>query len=342
MIVDRYYFGRLPEDEKTIYKEIYQGCMEHKDLIECSVKVKQEEDLTASFQRIMNALTYDNPLMYFLNQSVMDFAVDQNGNIAVMPQYFLTKEKVDSTNQKLQDAANKLIQTLKLTEGSDYDKVMKVHDYICKNIAYDHRGADSSDVTRFIATHNIIGVFAHKKAQCEGIAKAVKVLLNAVEVKCIYVAGDQKADDGTLTGHGWNIVNIDGTPYQLDVTADIGALSSDGSVSYDYLNVTDAQIRRNHILPSGLPKCTATDMNYFVVNDRIFSSKKKLQTFIDDQIKSGSTMFYYMLSGKLKASEILDETVQFAHEKLCEAGKDKLKPNYMINRYMNTCRITFR
>ncbi len=40
------------------------------------------------------------------------------------------------------------------------------------------------DSVRVIVAHNIIDVFAHHRAQCEGIAKAVKVLLNSVDVIC--------------------------------------------------------------------------------------------------------------------------------------------------------------
>lgn len=67
------------------------------------------------------------------------------------------------------------------------------------------------------ASHNILGVFAYHKAQCEGIAKAVKVLLNAVDVKCIVVMGDS-VKNGRSVPHAWNIVDIGADPYQLDVT----------------------------------------------------------------------------------------------------------------------------
>lgn len=42
---------------------------------------------------------------------------------------------------------------------------------------------------RVVLSHNIVGVFAKQKAKCEGIAKAVKVLLNAVDIKCIVAIG---------------------------------------------------------------------------------------------------------------------------------------------------------
>lgn len=84
---------------------------------------------------------------------------------------------------------NCLAGQLKLTAGTDYEKEIKIHDWICQNISYDDEVADRSKPLRIIASHNIFGVFAYHRAQCEGIAKAVKVLLNAVNVRCIVVTG---------------------------------------------------------------------------------------------------------------------------------------------------------
>ena len=52
---------------------------------------------------------------------------------------------------------------------------------MCNTIANYFEGADKSNLAQVIMSHNIIGVFAHHRVQCEGIAKAVKVLLNAVD-----------------------------------------------------------------------------------------------------------------------------------------------------------------
>ena len=338
MIVDRYYYGKLPDNEKQVYREIYQGCMEHKDLILISAT---EEEIGKSCQRIMDALMDDNPLLYFINQSRLDFARDDNGNMAAMPQYFFTQENVAKYNQKIQDAANKLIMDLKLTEGSELDKVRKVHDYMCANVQYDYDGANVKDVTRFITTHNIIGVFAHKKAQCEGIAKAAKVLLNAVDVKCIFVTGKAKGLGHGIGEHGWNIVSIDGDPYQLDITYDIGA-TTDGYISYDYFNITDTQIRKDHVFSTGYPKCTLHGASYFETTDTVFSSKKKLQDYIASQVKAGEKMVYFKLGGKLKAGDIWEEMMNYGYQILCDMGYGNMNGERVINSDLNTCRIIYK
>lgn len=337
MIVDRYFYGKLPDNEKQIYREIYQGCMAHKDVIPVSAF---ENDDAKSYLRIIQAILDDNPLLYFLNQSRMDLAQDANGNYAVIPQYFFSQENVASYNQKIQDAANAIIYKLKLTEGSDLEKVRKVHDYMCQKITYDYGGANVKDVSRFIAAHNIIGVFAHQKAQCEGIAKAAKVLLNAVDVRCIVLFGEAADETGKMTDHSWNIVNVGGTPCHLDITFDIGVGTAD-AVSFDYYNVTDSQIRKDHVYSTGFPRCTEKKYGFFEQEGLIFTSKKLLRDYISRQVKNGSRMVYFKLAGKLKARDIADEVTNYALQQYVDAGINQITGQQTINDAANTCRIYF-
>ena len=338
MIVDRYFYGKLPESEKQIYREIYQGCLDHKDIIPISAS---EAEITKSYGRIIQALMDDNPLLYFLNQSMIEFAQDTNGNNAVMPQYFFSAENVRLYNQKIQDAANQIIYDLKLTEGTDLDKVRKVHDYMCRNVSYDYGGANTKDISRFISSHNIIGVFAHKKAQCEGIAKAAKVLLNAVDVRCIVAFGKASDTGSADIDHCWNIVNIDGSPYHMDITFDIGVGQGNG-IAYDYYNVTDSQIRKDHVFSTGYPRCTDKQANYFEQNGLIFTSKRRLKDHMAEQIKNNSRMIYVKAAGKLKARGIADEMTDYGLQLFADTGTGPVTAEQTINDAANTLRISFR
>ena len=67
-------------------------------------------------------------------------ARDIFGHVAICPQYFFSKEKVKEYNRKIEKVVNLLIDELKLTEGSDYEKELKIHDWICKNVSYGRIG----------------------------------------------------------------------------------------------------------------------------------------------------------------------------------------------------------
>ena len=69
MIVDRYYYHQLNKQEQAIYKAFYNGAMAHQDIIPIPVRGEFSQE---SFERIFMAMTRDNPLIYFLNQSATD------------------------------------------------------------------------------------------------------------------------------------------------------------------------------------------------------------------------------------------------------------------------------
>ncbi len=241
-------FMAMTRDNPLIYFLNQSACSTASDMfghIIIPIPVRGEFS-QESFERIFMAMTRDNPLIYFLNQSACSTASDMFGHIAICPQYFFTKEKVKEYNRKIEKVVNELAGQLHLLECNDYEKELRVHDWICQNIEYDYEGTDKDKISRVIASHNILGVFAYHKAQCEGIAKALKVLLNAVNVKCIVVTGDS-VKSGQSVPHAWNIVNIGEEPYQLDVTWALKVLLN--AVNVKCIVVTGDSVKSGQSVP---------------------------------------------------------------------------------------------
>ena len=78
MIADRYYYYKLNKQERAIYKAFYNGVMLHQKIIPIPVRDKFSQE---SFERIFLAMTRDNPLIYFLNQSAL---IRHKGNVHVL------------------------------------------------------------------------------------------------------------------------------------------------------------------------------------------------------------------------------------------------------------------
>ena len=105
MIADRYYYYKLNKQERAIYKAFYNGVMLHQKIIPIPVRDKFSQE---SFERIFLAMTRDNPLIYFLNQSACSTARDMFGHVEICPQYFFPKEKVKEYNHKIDKVVNEL------------------------------------------------------------------------------------------------------------------------------------------------------------------------------------------------------------------------------------------
>ena len=77
---------------------------------------------------------------------------------------------------------------------------------------------------------------------CEGIAKSVKVLCDALGIWCMIAICGNNPEKGIKYRHTWNIVKIGGQFYHLDVTFDntLGKHSLAGQeLRYDYFNLED-------------------------------------------------------------------------------------------------------
>ena len=81
---------------------------------------------------------------------------------------------------------------------SEWEKEKYVHDFICENIRYDKLKKPYS--------HEIIGPLGQGVGVCEGIAKAVKVLLDELGVWCVIAICGNNPDKGIKYRHTWNIV----------------------------------------------------------------------------------------------------------------------------------------
>lgn len=287
MRTDRYYYNHLSEQEKDIYTALYKGVTAlQKEIYHPNVVSKE------TVHRIFDAVTHDNPYLYYFNQSHLEFAISEYG-IVFLPQYFCTQDQILTYNGRIQECVNQIVCDLDLLRCSDLEKEKKVHDYMCRNISYDHDALNTSKVNRIVAAHSIIGVFARQRAVCEGIAKATKLLLNTVDMGCIVVSG--RASLFQNSEHAWNIVNINGEAYQLDVTWDM-ANSKKYGINYDYFNLTDEAISKDHFNFEGVPVCSSIASNYFAMNKLCFSDIKQLEKYLMLGISRGQKMFYFQIA----------------------------------------------
>lgn len=66
---------------------------------------------------------------------------------------------------------NELAGKLQLLECNDYEKELRVHDWICRNIEYDYEGSNKNKLSRVIASHNILGVLHIIKLNAKELLK---------------------------------------------------------------------------------------------------------------------------------------------------------------------------
>ena len=103
------------------------------------------------------------------------------------------KEKVAEIKKLCQDSGAK----------SDEEIALFMHDYL---ISHAHYSLDSYEPE---------GVLLEGSGACESYAKAYRLLLSEMGVKCLLISGT-----GNGEAHMWNLVSVDGNWYHADCTFD--------------------------------------------------------------------------------------------------------------------------
>ncbi len=129
-----------------------------------------------------------------------------------------------------------------------------VADYLAKNVEY---AIDNEK------NQNAGSAIHFKRAQCSGVAKAYKLILDRLGIWCIVVTGDALAaagDPNSRGPHAWCIVRIDGKYYHVDPTFLISAhTQSDRILNNAYFLGSDDEFGTNHFWDrAATPTCPDT------------------------------------------------------------------------------------
>ena len=194
-------------------------------------------------------------------------------------QYLFDKKKICEHQKAMTARVEKLIRPAQ--KLSEWEKEKYVHDFICENIRYDKLKKSYS--------HEIIGPLGQGVGVCEGIAKAVKVLLDALGVWC--------------------------------VIAICGNNPETSEIRYDYFNPDDSQIFRDHeplIAPA--PHCGDHEHFYYKEKKLSFTKKEDVYKRSLQAAKKGRVLIFHWRGGYL-TKEVLKELLELIRK----AGDEKDK-----------------
>jgi len=132
--------------------------------------------------------------------------------IEIYPVYYTTVDEEAETLEKADEIVSQI-------SGSDYEKIFAVYNWMCENIKYDKVHA-KNDYYHLKAT--AYGALVNGAAICQGYAAAMYLLLRLLDVNCRIVTGTAPdLETGEEVLHAWNIVELDGRYYNVDVMWDV-------------------------------------------------------------------------------------------------------------------------
>ena len=305
--MEPYYYQTLSKAEQSSYQAMQAGLQAFAPSF--PVPLLENRALTDVFMK----LRLDCPQLFYAGTFQYRYYPDSR-NAELIPAYLFEKGKLKEHQKALQSRVEKLVRPV--ARCSDEEKLLYIHDFICENIHYDKLKKPYS--------HEIIGPLGHGVGVCEGIAKSVKILCDALGIWCMIALCGNNPEKGIKYRHTWNIVRINGQYYHLDATFDntLGK-SEDGSVSirYDYFNLDDSQIFRDHeplIAPA--PHCGDHEHFYYKEKKLSFTKKEDVYKRSLQAAKKGRVLIFHWRGGYL-TKEVLKELLELIRK----AGDEKDK-----------------
>lgn len=293
--MELYYYNRMNKTQQAAYHAMKTGLTS----LSASFLVPRLEPRELS--DIFFKLRLDCPEIFYAVNFQYRAYVD-SPNIQMIPEYLFDKGKIREHQKAMKARVEKLAR--QAAKRNEWEKEKYIHDFICENVHYDKLKKPYS--------HEIIGPLGHGVGVCEGIAKSVKILCDALGIWCIIAVSEANPEKNIKYRHAWNIVKIDGKMYHLDATFD-NTLSKT-EIRYDYFNLNDKNIFRDHEpVIAKVPVCQDGGHFYYLEKKLSFTKMEDVAKRTAQAVKKGKTLTFHWRGGYL-TREILDQLLALIEE----------------------------
>jgi len=301
--MEAYYFQRLTKPQQAAYHAMKAGFA----ALSPSFSVPKLENRELS--DIFFKLRLDCPEIFYVCGFSYRFYPGAD-HVDLIPEYLFEKNKIKDHQKALSARVSKLVRPAQ--NMTPAEKELYIHDFICQNVRYDKLKKPYS--------HEIIGPLGQGVGVCEGIAKSVKILCDALGLWCIIAISEADPARGIKYRHAWNIIKLDGQYFHLDATFDT-SLGQDGFIRHDYFNIGDDRLFRDHqpvVYP--VPICTQNDRFYYRENKLSFTKIEDVCKRAQMPIRKGLPFVFHWRGGYL-TREVLTDLVQALETEAQKKGR---------------------
>ena len=295
--MEQYYYNTLTKPQQNSYNAIKAGLQSLAPSF--PVPLLENRELTDVFMK----LRLDHPQLFYAGTFKYRYYPD-GSNAEMIPEYLFEKGKIKDHQKALQARVEKLARPM--MKATEMEKLLYVHDFICQNVHYDKLKKQYS--------HEIIGPLGHGVGVCEGIAKSVKILCDALNLWCVIALSENNPEKGVKYRHAWNIVKVDKKYYHLDCTFD-NSLGNPDEIRYDYFLLNDKQIFRDHeSLVWKMPACEDGERFYYKEKKLSFTKMEDVQKRSMQAVKKGRTLIVHWRGGYMTREIVQDFLKIFKEE----------------------------
>lgn len=301
--MEAYYYSRMNKQEQQIYHGMKAGLTALEPAFLVPMTGGRE------LQDIFFRLRLDCPEIFYAVGFRYRY-YKEAANMEVIPEYLFNKKKVKEHQKAMEARIAKLARPA--AAMTELQKELYIHDFICSNITYDKLKKPYS--------HEIIGPLGQGVGVCEGIAKTVKVLCDALGIWCVIAVSEANPEKQIKYRHAWNVVRIGGSHYHLDATFD-NTLGRDGTIRHDYFNLDDKRIFQDHEpVIDEMPACLDSDHFYYREKKLSFTKTEDVEKRALQAIRKGRDLIFHWRGGYL-TREVLAQLLMLLEQTAAAKGK---------------------
>ncbi|MGN0261226.1 MAG: transglutaminase domain-containing protein [Eggerthellaceae bacterium] len=241
------FYAMLSPEEQDDYERILDGMLEQRTNVELSGKNSQD-----SVSRIFAAVLDDQPDIFWIAPNYSTIGSDTVRSVEI--NYLYDGADIEQKRKELDQAVNQIVEPL---QGmSPFEQEKAVYDLLCERITYDGSGIDAGQTA--------YSALIEGKTVCSGYSRAFQLIMMQLGHPCSYASGEAQGVTENASGwdaHAWNVVQIEDTWYNVDVTWGDSTVFDTEAVLYRGFNATDAHMSADHErqgLSVQLPECMAS------------------------------------------------------------------------------------
>lgn len=299
-------YDSLNRNEKNIYDSL--------DKYSDKISFLPTDNVTFEWgKKMLTGVINDFPQFFYVSSSFEYQTQWWFGNTyitGIWPAYAMSNSEIANAKNIFNDGVNKALATVDDSMDAA-QKALVIHDYLLSNSYY-------ADDDKNIA-HSAYGIFYNRRTVCAGYALAYSYILNKLGIPCQYMYSESMA-------HAWNVVQIDGSWYQCDLTWD------DTSASFGVNNDSYGIVCHEYFLKSKEYMTNHSHRDFLVRVDDLETDSKKYDyafwTDVNTVIPVYNGEYYYpdpTASGNQtkvtikKVNKNMGETVLLNTPQYCEA-----------------------
>ncbi len=200
-----------------------------------------KDELLRQYGAARDAFYADYPDIFYVDFSNLSVSMSKSGDVYKVvlgigrtENYFVEgfadTQQVERAEKEQDARISEIVKGAKGNSSSVREQVAYVYNAIIDNTEY--RLDTNCDAGNAGHVRTSYGALVKGQSLCEGYARAVKTVLDAMGINSVLVQGNYRAPDGSDNLHMWNYVQIDGKWYGVDATAGDGMKGTVDSGKY--------------------------------------------------------------------------------------------------------------